>query len=212
MSLSIIHISDTHLRDFKVSSADILVHSGDALNYGNLEELVKFKNQLKDIKDNFKHIIFTPGNHDWIFEENFDLACTMLKEDIPNIHVLHNSSVEIDGVKFYGSSDQPEFCSWAFNKPFHELLHSYANIPDNVNVLITHCPPKGIRDFLYNGSTVGSSELNIHLPRLKQLKAHLFGHIHYAYGVSLIDGVQYSNAALCNEQYCSVNEPIEILL
>ncbi len=210
--VKIVHCSDTHLREFEAEPGDILVHSGDALSYGTFEELLKFRAQLVKIKDKYKHIVFVAGNHDWIFDENFYLAEQTLKESIPNIHVLHNQAIVLEGLKFWGSSDQPEFCSWAFNKSKEELKKSYANIPDDTQVLITHCPARGYLDYVINrfhpeGYYCGSSELLHELPRLKKLKAHLFGHIHYSYGVRCFDGIIRSNAAICNERYDSVNKP-----
>lgn len=208
--VKLVHISDTHLRDLNVEDGDILIHSGDALNAGSFEELIKFKEQLMAIKDKYKHIIFVPGNHDFIFEDSFFTACVFLQQDIDNLIILNNTSVEIEGIKFYGTPDQPFFYDWAFNKLPDELKKSYANIPEDTQVLITHCPPKGILDYVCNqfnpnGSNVGSMELLQELPRLKQLKMHMFGHIHYSYGVKLLDGVQYSNGAICDERYVAVN-------
>ena len=84
-------------------------------------------------------------------------------------------------------------------------MQSYANIPDDVEVLITHCPPKGILDKLRT-KELGSPELAYQYPRLTKLKAHLWGHIHYSYGLLNKDGVYYSNAAICNEAYEAVNK------
>lgn len=204
--IKICHVSDTHLRAFNPEPADILIHSGDALNYGNLNELIKFRDQLQPIHQNYKHIIFVPGNHDWPFEEDYSLASGILKEFIPNLHVLHNEIVELEGLKFYGTADQPEFCNWAFNRPPHELVESYAKIPDDIDVLITHCPPKGILDYVINkwnpvSKNVGSQELAYNLPRLKKLKAHCFGHIHFSRGLDKINDIWYSNGAMVDEQY-----------
>lgn len=212
--IKFVHVSDTHLREFKAPPGDILVHSGDALNSGQEFELEAFIRQLEPIKDNYKHIVFVPGNHDRIFEKDWDYACYLLKDKIPNIHILHNNELELMGVKIYGTADQPLFGNWAFNRTPHELLHSYSNIPDDIDVLITHCPPKNIRDFVinnyhYNGICVGSEELTFHLPRFKKLKAHMFGHIHYSHGISLIDGVLYSNGAVVDERYIIANEANE---
>lgn len=204
--VKIVHLSDTHLRPFNPEPGDILVHSGDALNYGNLEELTKFRSQLEAVHKNYKHILFIAGNHDRIFEEAPSLAEEFLLEKIPNLHILNNKSIELEGLKFYGESSQPFFCNWAFNvEDTHKLYDIYAQIPDDVNVLITHCPPKGILDSVY-GESVGSIELKAHLPRLKQLKAHLWGHIHYSYGLEQVNGIYYSNAAACNEEYIAVNK------
>lgn len=211
MSIKICHISDTHLRDFNPEPADILVHSGDALNSGSKTDLIEFRQQLVRIKDNYSDIVFVAGNHDWEFQHRPEESKAFLKELIPNIHVLQNESIELFGLKFYCSSDQPIFYDWAFNKSSHELLHSYSNIPEDIDVLVTHCPPKGTLDYVINkwnpkGQNVGSQELAIHIPRLKQLKAHLYGHIHYGYGMKEQNGVVYSNASICDEQYRAVNK------
>jgi Icc-related predicted phosphoesterase len=203
--LKLVHISDTHLREFNIEPGDILVHSGDALNYGDMQDLIQFRIQLEKIEENYNLIIFVPGNHDRIFENNFDLAVNFLKETIPNIEVLHNRALEYKGLKFYGTADQPKFCDWAFNKSSKDLDISYAKIPDDVEVLITHCPAKGIRDMVY-GKSVGSFELATCLPNLKKLQAHLFGHIHYSAGLDKVNDIWYSNGSMVDERYVLVNK------
>jgi Icc-related predicted phosphoesterase len=204
------HISDTHLQPFpELKGADILVHSGDALNYGSIDELAKFRKQLEPIHHKYQHILYVPGNHDWAFEHNYNIAQEFLYETIPNILVLHNQEWKHPTLpyKFYGTSDQPEFCNWAFNRNPEELTNSYSKIPDDTDILITHCPPHGILDYTMRGEHVGSKELQFELFRLKNLKAHLFGHIHYSYGQIELNGVKYSNGATCGENYRPINEP-----
>lgn len=206
MSLNVLHISDTHLKPFKeLPSADLLIHSGDALNYGTMEDLIRFRTQLEAIKHNYELIVFVPGNHDRIFEDSYFIAEQFLKETIPNLQVLDNRPYMFKGYKLYGSPDQPYFCNWAFNvKNPHGLYDIYSMIPDDTDILITHCPPKGILDEVYKES-VGSIELKAHLHRLKQLKLHCFGHIHYSTGMKGLDKVIFSNGAVCNEDYECVN-------
>ena len=196
--VKIVHISDTHLKEFNPEPGDILIHSGDALNYGN--ELVAFREQLIPIHQNYKHIIFVPGNHDRLFESDFLYCRGFLKELIPNIHILHNEGIELEGFKIYGTADQPQFYNWAFNRDPHELYTSYANIPDDTEILITHCPAKGMRDMVY-GKSVGSPELAYNIPRFKNLKLHAFGHIHSSQGLTNIDGICYSNGSMVDERY-----------
>lgn len=200
MGIKIIHVSDTHLRPFNPEPGDILVHSGDALNYGHMNDLIRFREQLILISNNYKHIIFTPGNHDWIFQDEPNLSEEFLKERIPNLTVLHNQAAEILGLKFYGTADQPEFCNWAFNRPSEDLNKSYNNIPKYVEILITHCPAKGMRDVVL-GESVGSLELAEVMPTLTNLKAHLFGHIHFSRGLDYINDIYYSNGAVTDERY-----------
>ena len=41
-------------------------------------------------------------------------------------------------------SRQPEFHGWAFNLPVGAALHDkWKQVPDGIDVLITHGPPKG---------------------------------------------------------------------
>lgn len=208
--LTICHISDTHLRPFpELPEADILIHSGDALNGGSISELDKFRKQIEAIQSKYKHILFTPGNHDRIFEQNYKVAEEFLYETIPNILILHNQEWKHPALpyKFYGTADQPEFCNWAFNKDPEELINSYSKIPDDTDILITHCPPHGTLDYTMRGEHVGSKELQFELLRLKNLKLHMFGHIHYSYGQIQLNGVKYSNGAICGENYQPINEP-----
>jgi Icc-related predicted phosphoesterase len=207
MSLKIVHISDTHLRDFpEMEPADLLVHSGDGLNYGSFEELPKFVNQFKSIHQNYKKIILVPGNHDWVFQHNPVLAIQTLKEKIPNIEILIHDVFVFEGVKIFGTSWQPNFFNWAFNLSPHELVEKYKQIPDDTEILITHVPPKGILDFVINdwnpnGKNVGSPELQDEIPRLTKLRAHMFGHIHSARGTKQVGNIWYSNASICDERY-----------
>lgn len=206
--MKLVHISDTHLQLLpELPEGDILIHSGDALNYGNIKELFEFEKQLKEIHSKFKHIIFVPGNHDRIFEAQFENAENILKS-IPNLIILHNKAIELEGIKFYGTADQPAFCNWAFNvRDNLELYERYLKIPEDTNVLITHCPPEGILDRTMCGEKVGSRALKLALSRLTKLKAHLFGHIHYSNGLDYINEVWYSNSAICGENYQPVNTP-----
>lgn len=207
-NLTIVHLSDTHLKKFpELESGNVLVHSGDALNYGSFEDLIKFREQLKAVKDNYKIIIYVAGNHDWEFEKRPYQSKQFLLEEIPNLVYLHHEAYEFEGVKFFGSPLQPAFCNWAFNvKDNLELYEKYLEIPEDTEVLITHCPPEGTLDQLYTGGRVGSRALKLALPRLTKLKAHLFGHIHAARGIEYTNDIWYSNAAICDENYKPTNK------
>lgn len=207
--LKLIHISDTHLLPFPkdMEAGDILVHSGDCLNYGEFTELPAFRKQLEDIKDNYKLIVLTPGNHDWTFFHNPVGSTLFLKETVPNLEVLIDSTIEWNSQKIHGNSWQPYFCNWAFNIQNPETLaQKYEAIPEDVDILVTHCPPKGILDrTIWDQRRVGSPELACRLQKLKQLKAHMFGHIHCARGMEFINDIYYSNGAICNEQYFPIH-------
>lgn len=202
------HISDTHLQEFETISSDILIHSGDCLNSGSFDELIKFRTQLEKVKDKHELIILCPGNHDWAFEpKTFNQARDFLQETIPNLKVEYHGGFKYKEYNFFCSSWQPFFCNWNFNvKDNLDLLELYEQIPKDVDILITHCPAKGILDYVPRGGNVGSKALQRVLPELKQLKAHFYGHIHYSAGLQSINGIYYSNGAICNENYKAVNK------
>ena len=231
--MKITFISDTHTYMYDINykelilpEGDILCFSGDIMSSGHNEgELIHFLKWFS--KQPFKVKIFIAGNHDRYLEDNYFLA----EEIISNykkygVIYLKNSSFEYEGIKFYGTPYQPFFCNWAFNVPDgYKLLNIYRGIPDDVDVLLTHCPPYGILDQShkpnYSNPTgeehLGSIELkevlaekhlNKSIPRVVA-----FGHIHGDGGKKLqIDNTLYINASLCDESYNPTNDIISIEL
>ena len=204
--MRLVFVSDTHNQMHKIELplGDVLVHSGDALGRGDLMELSKFNHHLKDI--GFEHVLFTPGNHDWPFQEDFSLA----KKCLPNATILLDESKVIDGIHFYGSPWQPWFHSWAFNlHRGEEIAAKWAMIPEDVDVLFTHGPPMHIQDETLLGEHVGCEDLYKRVMDLKP-KIHAFGHIHPSYGAKETPDTLFINASTCNEAYMPVHEPIVV--
>ena len=203
-------ISDTHnkhneLDQFLTEESDVIIHCGDFTSMGYIEEVKKFLNWFSNLNQ-FTHKIFIAGNHDFSFEENFDEVKDLIP---PNVIYLENIEVVIDGVKFYGTPIQKVFYNWAFNKEYGDLQKYYKMIPDDVDVLITHTPPFGILDNVFNnpipqGSPVLDEEI---FERIKP-KLNCFGHIHESYGVKDINNIKFVNASTLNMKYQIMNKPI----
>ena len=210
--MRIIAISDSHcqLDKIKIPKGDLLIHSGDATYRGSIAEISKFNEDLGKIKHKFKYgILFTPGNHDWLFETNSLLA----KSIMTNAKVLIDETIQIEGFTIHMSPWQPDFCNWAFNLPRGDVLkNKWATIPENTDVLVTHGPPHNILDMLPNGEKVGCVDLLDRVLELKNLKLHIFGHIHCGYGTKIIGNTKYVNVAICTEAYRPTNKPIIIKL
>lgn len=218
--MKIVCVSDTHcqLDKIKIPSGDLLIHSGDLLSRGNLEELKKEIVVLSKIVKNFDMHYFVAGNHDRIFENNPDAALELCKEN--GINVLMHEAVQYKGLNLFGSPYTPEFGRWAFNVPRGEKLkEKWSQIPDITNILITHGPPYGILDEIpteYLGyrtnpeKNVGCRDLKDRIGELKELKTHIFGHIHHSYGQKTVNDVKYINASICTEQYKPDNKPTVI--
>lgn len=197
--IDILHLSDTHGQHKNLKSlpeADVIVHSGDFTFAGSEEEAYDFMNWFCNLP--YKHKIFIAGNHD---------MCMYGADHIDglsrNVHYLYNNSVVIDGIKFYGI---PMFMEDCMDGNLDVFIN---NIPDDIDVLITHMPPKGTCDLANYGKGPehrGNATLAELLKKLHPT-CHLFGHEHDAYGKTIKENVIYSNACVVDSRYNLINNP-----
>jgi Icc-related predicted phosphoesterase len=195
--MKIVALSDIHGFTPEITEeGDVLLFAGDILKSGTLTELSFFKKWVDTIKDQFDHVIVVPGNHDRCFEEDEYQSRSILK----GIRVLINQGCAIDGVKFYGSPNTPKFFDWAFMKGRAEMDQVWQGIPDDTQVLVTHGPAFGILDQNKKGERCGCESLYMKIKELPELKAHIFGHIHEAYGHRYCGHHAY-NVAILDHKY-----------
>lgn len=216
--MRILCISDLHQlhKKLTLTECDVLVIAGDVCSSGEIWELESFVSWLSSQSDKFSKVILVAGNHDRCLERTRVLAINILKNALGDkIEYLQDSECVIDGIKFYGSPWQPRFNNWAFNLDRGESLRQmWDNIPDDVNVLITHAPPFGIGD-MTNNNHVGCLDLLSKLRTLNSLFLHVFGHIHSGAGNYIseaIPNVHFCNASVCTEQYEPENLSHEYIL
>ncbi|GAC93453.1 hypothetical protein PHSY_001018 [Pseudozyma hubeiensis SY62] len=96
--------------------------------------------------------------------------------------------------KVWGSPWSPEFEDWAWNyKRGPQAREVHKDIPEDVDLLVTHTPPHSLGglDKIHDGTPVGCEELMRKLQANKEEggirpKLHVFGHIHEARGVSVL--------------------------
>ncbi|CAF1342827.1 unnamed protein product [Rotaria sordida] len=227
----IVCISNTHSRyQFELPAGDILVHAGDFTLSGLQTEVENFIKWLKSLTQ-YRLKIIIAGNHDLTLEPEFYEQTWKQwhhreKQDYEKIgQLIRDPSLATDygiiyleqqefidqqtRLKFYGSPYQPEFCNWAFNLPIDspEIREVWSKIPDDVDVLITHGPPKNILDKTRTGEHVGCAQLSA---RIKQIKPrlHVFGHIHEGYGRKEQDSTIFVNASTCDLRYRPSQPPI----
>jgi len=202
-------ISDTHRhhREIKVPNGDLLIYSGDI----GLET-VRQQNVLYDFNTwlgelPHKHKIIVAGNHDWLL---YHLTKSAAKQLFTNATYLDQEEAIIDGLKIYGDPRQPAFCNWAWNIPRGEPLKKvWSNIPNDTNILVTHGPPYGILDNLFE-ELLGDEYLLDKIKQLNNLKLHVFGHIHNGYGKIKKQKTTFVNASICTEEYEPINKPIVV--
>ncbi len=209
--MKIVCISDTHNKHKQVKmpvDGDVLVVSGDLTGRGFSGEIDSFNKWLLNLS--FKKKIVIPGNHDLSFEDEPEKAQKLLlKNNDGSIVFLQDSEATVDNIRFYGTPWQPRFFDWAFNldRGSSQLRGKWRKIPDNIDVLITHCPPYGIMDPNLEGLPTGCELLLEELKRIKP-KLHVFGHLHSGFGIVEKNGTIFVNAAMCDEQYQIHREPI----
>jgi Icc-related predicted phosphoesterase len=199
-------ISDTHTQHHKLNlpAGEMLIHAGDISSRGAEHEVLDFIEWFGE--QDFKYKIFIAGNHDFFFEK-------FTKQEIDKllpkgVIYLQDSGVEIEGINIWGSPISPWFFDWAFNRHRGEdIAKHWALIPKNTDVLITHGPVFDVLDETIGGEKVGCKDL---LNTLKNLnvKAHICGHIHEAYGMQEIGSTKFINASVLNQRYWMVNEPV----
>ncbi len=186
--MKILHISDTHgfhKQLVDMPEADVIVHSGDFSMGGSEDEVLDFFQWFCDLP--YKHKIAVAGNHDMCL---YDAGIDGQPDDV---HYLREEGIVIDGIKFWGV---PLFMEYAMYDKYPVVV---ANIPKDVDVLITHQPPYNILDSTC-GVHFGSTELSDRLKVIKP-KLHLFGHDHNSYGMIKIDKTIYSNGAIVDNHY-----------
>ena len=203
--MRLVIFSDTHCahEELNMPEGDLLIFAGDMCGYGHKKEAKRFIKWMSDLPHKYKVCIC--GNHDWPFYKYLGFAKDSFEST--GIHYLQDSSVEIDGLKIYGSPWQPEFCNWAFNLPRgKQLAEKWAMIPDDTDILITHGPPATIRDCC--PTSVGCDDLLKRVYEIKP-KLHVFGHIHTQWGISFRDGITFINASIVDDYNTKVNNSIE---
>ena len=182
--MKIWHISDTHTYHglLKVpEDIDMVIHSGDATNprdlYASEQEMLNFISWFGSLP--IKHKVFVAGNHDLCIERNLVTKIDFMKNGIV---YLENDYAEVEGIKIWGSPFTPSFGQgWAFNKKRSALHDIWKEIPDDVDIVVVHGPPKGILDLAYHQLNCiefcGDEALRKRMYLLNP-KLCLFGHIH----------------------------------
>jgi Icc-related predicted phosphoesterase len=218
--MRIVTISDTHgyHHQVKVPDGDVLVHAGDCTAEIGQASTRFFLQWFEE--QPHKHKVFIAGNHDGQFQKWPKQAKEMVKTIAPSCIYLQDSSIEIDGIKLYGSPWTPTFFDWYFMANRGEdIKKKWDGIPE-CDVLITHGPPHGILDLSNNLNVktgkkfddhLGCEELRKAVERIRP-KLHVFGHIHGSGGnwwqikdAACLDTI-FINASVMDETYRPVHK------
>jgi calcineurin-like phosphoesterase family protein len=202
--------SDTHGLHRKVTlpKSSILIFAGDCMTCGYKEhELIDFLEWYHE--QDAPNKVMIAGNHDRFIENHRGLFLEMLN-DYPSIKYLEDDGDIINGLWIWGTPHVRHFCNWAFNRSEEQLEKAFSNIPDDVDILITHGPQYGTLDKFETGEHIGEKTLEKRINDLTHIRYHIFGHVHCEYGMR--DNPQYKslNVSQVNEQYQLVNKPMSL--
>lgn len=209
--MKIIAISDTHNKYDKliIPECDILISAGDYSFQGTLEEVTFFHRWLN--LQPAKHIISVQGNHELGVERNFELSKGVAQIECPRVHFIDEGLVEIEGLKIWCSAITPTFNDWAWNRNSYEIQKHWDQIPESINILVTHGPPWGILDQTsYANGEIRPEHLGCPrlMERIRIIKPslHFFGHVHRPGGNQVrVFGTWFHNCAICDECYVPTN-------
>lgn len=227
--------SDSHRRHGFLNypyDADLAVFCGDASiskdPYTNSNEVLDFLEWFNSIP--IKHKVFVPGNHDTSIEAG------LIRQDNPDetgpfgdVRLLVHGAISIGNKRIFGSAYTPEFGhNWAYNVPRGELFKFWKDIPEGLDLLVTHGPPKGILDLTQYDTRTGANGSNffqcgcaelLHTVRMKSPRFHAFGHIHSEFnclnaGTMKVQGMEttFMNASVTNLNYDHINDGMVIEL
>ncbi|MCJ8734397.1 hypothetical protein PDJAM_G00234890 [Pangasius djambal] len=222
-------VSDTHSRTdgIQMPYGDVLLHTGDFTELGLPSEVKKFNDWLGSLPYEYKVVI--AGNHELTFDKDFmaDLVkqdyyrfpsvSKLRPEDFDNVQslltnciYLQDSEVTIKGFRIYGTPWTPWFNGWGFNLPRGQsLLDKWNQIPEDIDILMTHGPPLGFRDWVPKElQRVGCVELLNTVQRRVRPKLHVYGGIHEGYGLMTDGYTTFINSSTCTVSFQPTNPPI----
>jgi Icc-related predicted phosphoesterase len=223
-------IADLHGFYPELQGGDLLIVAGDLTAHDTDAEhldFIEWIGMMQKYHKKYKKCIHIAGNHDnFLYDEK---RYGQIKTPIDwNIEYLCDSGTEFEGLKIWGTPWTKTFegmnphCKAFTCDTEEELVVKWQLIPHDIDILITHSPPFAILDRTIDNKYVGSISLSAQSGFLQNIKLHVFGHIHEAYGkidppVYLPNFFDVSNHYLVNcshvnERYEPVNKPIRVIL
>ena len=217
-------ISDLHGFLPSVKPCDLLLICGDIMPLDIQTNMPLSLNWLatvfKDWMESLPvdHVVMIAGNHDFVFERSEGWAKIAL--NCGKITYLKNESFTYtsnDGeqITIFGTPYCKIFGNWAFMREPEYLIEKYSEIPERVDILISHDAPKiGGVGKINEGRWYGEDAGNPYLAeaiRLKKPKYVFCGHIHSGeHGLTELDDTKLHNVSIMNEHYAPLNAPLDV--
>jgi predicted phosphohydrolase len=209
-SITFVCISDTHSRHNSIPLPDdpnyILIHTGDFSDRTN--GVTDFNTWLGTLP--YKEKIVIAGNH----EVQLSTDVAQAKAQLYNCTYLCDSATTVEGVQLFGSPHHPKRgCCYrrdAFGAVDQARSQVFQKVPKGCHLLLSHCPPFGIRDEEILRDSLAHVGCGHCLKAIQRIKPHavVFGHCHQWRGVSRMwhDGGQVREETKSNGNSRSSND------
>ena len=202
-------LSDLHgYLPSRVPGCDLLLIAGDLSPIGLTAREVRswFEHDLRRWlkRQPAEAIVGVGGNHDFVAHAEPELL-----RSLPWVY-LEDECAAVAGVTIWGSPwALPPGGDWVWTAPESVLEQVYAEIPADVEIVLSHGPAYGCGDLASDGLRAGSVALRRRLDDLPRIGLVVCGHIHEAWGSGRSEaGWQWANAAHVTMRSEPANEPI----
>lgn len=165
-----------------------------------------------------EQVYFIAGNHDFWFERN-DLTVHQIFSSHDRVRYLKNeytdyiSTQDSKVYRIFGTPYCKIFGNWAFMRDNEFLAQKYNEIPENIDIFISHDAPKisdvgMIKEGNWSGTDAGNPVLAKYILE-KKPKYAFCGHIHSGnHELQEIEGIKFANTSVVNEHYDLFYKPL----
>lgn len=200
--MRIVAISDVHEEWGKIGlpDGDVLIIAGDLCEQSDAS-FAEADAWVASVSERFERLIYVPGNHDC----NILLEQDKYRTLAPHLlaAMLVDETIEIDGLRLHAMP-------WDFG----ERCDPESRIPVGLDVLVTHEPPFGIRDWSPRSTAdhLGNRALYRQAVEVEP-RLHIFGHCHMGFGSEVRGPTTFVNVAICGHQsdYYKASHPATLI-
>ena len=184
--MKVLFTSDLHLKKNLVEGVmnvaireevDVVVNTGDFLS--------------NEFANYFAKLIHENGIKGFFIEGNWDNGLSILYD---SVNLLKYSFVKYKRYYFFGVYEK-------IILSYEDLLEITKGISGSKLIFLTHEPPRGILDKIWNNKNIGS-EIYLKFDHIKKPLIHAFGHIHESNGHIKLGDTLYINAAMNDIPRC----------